>query len=159
MLDIGTGIGTFVKAAIDRGIEAYGLELTPEDCEYAKTNYGLELIQRNFYDFGDENQYDVVTMFEVIEHLRHPQEDLIRINQIVKKNGLFVIATPILDSNYGDETKENNTFWNVVSHLSYFTKNVLSEYLKNAGFMVIDIKDSIEGMGRMEFYCRKILNV
>ena len=159
ILDIGTGIGVFVKAAIDRGIEAYGLELTPEDCEYAKTNYGLDLIRKNFYDFDKEHLYDVVTMFEVIEHLRHPQKDLIRVNKIIKQNGILVIATPILDSNYGRESKSNNVFWNVVSHLSYFTKNVMEKYLKNAGFEIIDIKDSLEGMGRMEFYCKKTMEV
>jgi len=155
LLDIGTGVGIFVKAAMDRGIEAYGLEFTPEDCEYAKTNYGLELIKKNFYDFDKGDIYDVVTMFEVIEHLRHPQKDLMRINKLIKKDGIFVIATPILDSKYGKETNESNVFWDVVSHLSYFTKDVLKNYLKSAGFYVIDIKDSLEGMGRMEFYCRK----
>jgi glycosyltransferase involved in cell wall biosynthesis/2-polyprenyl-3-methyl-5-hydroxy-6-metoxy-1,4-benzoquinol methylase/predicted negative regulator of RcsB-dependent stress response len=156
ILDIGTGIGVFVKAARDRGIEAYGLELTPEDCQYAKINYGLDLMQKNFYDFNNNDVYDVVTMFEVIEHLRHPQKDLIRINKLIKKNGMLVVATPILDSKYAEESKENNAFWYVVSHLSYFTKDVLINYLKKAGFKIIDIKDSFEGMGRMDFYCRKI---
>lgn len=156
LLDIGTGIGFFVKSALDRGYDAYGLELTPEDCEYAKIHYGLDLIQRNFYSFTEDEQYDIVTMFEVIEHMRTPLKDLKRINKLVKMGGVFVIATPILDSEYAQETKEENAFWNVVTHLSYFTKDVLKKYLQSAGFEVIAITDSMEGMGRMDFYCRKV---
>ncbi|MCY6370401.1 methyltransferase domain-containing protein [Clostridium ganghwense] len=159
ILDIGTGVGFFVKAALDRGFKAYGLELTKEDCEYAKNHYGLDLIRKNFYSFNENEQYDIVTMFEVIEHLRTPLKDLKRINKLVKMNGIFVIATPILDSEYGKKTKEKNVFWHVVTHLSYFTEGVLSKYLKNAGFEIISIVDSMETMGRKEFYCKKIKNL
>lgn len=159
LLDIGTGIGFFIRAALDRGFDAYGLELTPEDCQYAKEHYNLDLIQRNFYSFSDEEQYDIVTMFEVIEHMRTPLKDLSRINRLVKMGGIFVIATPILDSEYGIKMKENNAFWNVVSHLSYFTKDTLIEYLRLAGFKTIAINDSLEGMGRKEFYCTKVMDI
>ncbi len=159
LLDIGTGIGFFVKSALNRGFDANGLELTPEDCEYAKRHYGLDLMQRNFYSFTETEQYDIVTMFEVIEHMRTPLKDLKRINKLVKMGGIFVIATPILDSEYAKLAKEENVFWNVVAHLSYFTKDVLRKYLKSAGFEVITIIDSMEGMGRMDFYCRKVLNL
>lgn len=159
LLDIGTGIGFFVKSALDRGYDAYGLELTPEDCEYAKTYYDLDLIQRNFYSFTEDEQYDIVTMFEVIEHMRTPLKDLKRINKLVRMDGIFVIATPILDSEYAQQTKMENVFWNVVTHLSYFTKSVLSQYLQSAGFEIISITDSMEGMGRMDFYCKKVIDL
>lgn len=159
LLDIGTGIGFFIKCALDREYDAYGLELTPEDCKYAKARYGLDLMQRNFYSFTEDEQYDIVTMFEVIEHMRTPLKDLKRINKLVKMGGIFVIATPILDSKYAQDKKEANVFWNVVTHLSYFTKDVLEAYLQSAGFQVITITDSMEGMGRMDFYCRKVLSL
>ncbi|HET58452.1 MAG TPA: methyltransferase domain-containing protein [Deltaproteobacteria bacterium] len=155
ILDIGAGIGIFTKTALDRGWQAEGIELTPEDCDYAKEKFGLELKQENFYDLSENRKYDVVTLFEVIEHLRHPLKDLKYINTLIHDNGLLVLATPILDSAYGNETKEHNPFWYVVSHLSYFTRNVMINYLREAGFEIVEICDSPEGMGRMEFYCRK----
>jgi glycosyltransferase involved in cell wall biosynthesis/2-polyprenyl-3-methyl-5-hydroxy-6-metoxy-1,4-benzoquinol methylase len=159
ILDIGTGIGVFVGVAKDRGWRADGIELTHEDCNYAKDKYGIELIQKNFYDIGESVKYNVVTLFEVIEHLRTPLKDLRRINKLINKNGLLVVATPIQDSLYGRKTRENNVFWNVVTHLSYFTKDVLINYLHEAGFEVLEINSSPEGMGRMEFYCRKIKEI
>lgn len=156
LLDIGTGIGVFTGIALDRGWKAEGLELTSEDCEYAKEKFDLNLKQENFYSFSEDKKYDVVTLFEVIEHLQNPLKDLKQINKLVKDKGILVLATPIQDTLYGKKMKENNVFWNVVTHLSYFTKNVMLNYLKESGFEVLEISASMEGMGRMEFYCRKI---
>jgi len=156
ILDIGTGIGVFVGVANDRGWIADGIELTHEDCNYAKDKYGIQLIQKNFYDIKENIKYDVVTLFEVIEHLRTPLNDLMRINELINMDGLLVVATPIQDSLYGRKTREDNVFWNVVAHLSYFPKDVLINYLNKAGFEILEINNSPEGMGRMEFYCRKI---
>ncbi|QUH19018.1 class I SAM-dependent methyltransferase [Alkaliphilus sp. B6464] len=156
LLDIGTGIGVFTGTALDRGWKAEGLELTPEDCQYAKDKFELELKQENFYLFNEDRKYDVVTLFEVIEHLQTPLKDLKQINKLIKDNGILVVATPIQDTLYGKKMKENNVFWNVVTHLSYFTKDVMLNYLEEAGFEVLEISGSNEGMGRMEFYCRKI---
>ncbi len=157
ILDIGTGIGVFTGIALDRGWQAEGLELTPEDCQYAKEKFGLDLLQENFYDFKENRKYDTVTLFEVIEHLRSPLKDLKQINKLIKDNGLLVIATPIQDTLFGKKMKENSAFWYTVTHLSYFTKDVLSQYLKESGFELLEINSSPEGMGRMEFYCRKVL--
>lgn len=159
ILDIGTGIGVFVGVAKDRGWTADGIELTPEDCNYAKDKYGIQLIQKNFYDIRESVKYDVVTLFEVIEHLRAPLKDLRRINKLVNLEGVLVVATPIQDSLYGRKTRDNNVFWNVVTHLSYFTKDVLINYLKEAGFEILEVNNSPEGMGRMEFYCKKIKEI
>lgn len=159
ILDIGTGVGIFVGVARDRGWIADGIELTSEDCNYAKEKYDIELIQKNFYDIDETDKYEVVTLFEVIEHLGTPLKDLKRINKLVNMRGLLVVATPIQDSLYAKKTNENNVFWNVVSHLTYFSKNVLINYLNESGFEILEINNSPEGMGRMEFYCRKVKEI
>ncbi|MFW6027145.1 MAG: methyltransferase domain-containing protein, partial [Candidatus Woesearchaeota archaeon] len=156
LLDIGTGAGFFVGTAIDRGWKAEGLELAEGNCEYAKEQLGIELINKDFYDFKYKEKYDVVTLFEVIEHLNDPKKALNRINEMVKDGGLVVVATPIRDSLYGKKSKGKNVFWTTVEHLIYFDKNVMLDYLKEAGFEVLEVNQSPEGMGRMEFYCRKI---
>jgi hypothetical protein len=52
--------------------------------------------------------------------------------------------------------KDQNVFWNVVSHLSFFPKETIISYLKQAGFSILESNMSNEGMGRMEFYCQKL---
>ncbi|EPY6472742.1 methyltransferase domain-containing protein [Clostridium sporogenes] len=156
ILDIGTGIGVFTGVAKERGWQVEGLEFNKNDCEYAKKNFGITLLQENFYDFSNDRKYDVVTMFEVIEHLRTPLKDLKKIGEIVKKDGMFVIATPIVDSLHAKKEGLNAANWYVVAHLSYFSFDVLKNYLHLAGFKIVEINYSPEGYGRLEFYCSKL---
>jgi glycosyltransferase involved in cell wall biosynthesis/SAM-dependent methyltransferase len=155
LLDIGTGSGFFVGAAIDRGWEATGLELAEGNCKYAKENFNIDLINKDFYDFEPGKKYDVVTLFEVIEHLRDPVKAINKAKDLLKEDGVFVLATPIRDSLYGKKAEEKNIFWTTVEHLIYFDKNVIINYLKENGFEVSESNLSEEGMGRMEFYCKK----
>ena len=155
LLDIGTGHGIFVGTAIDRGWNAKGLELAEGNCEYARDELGIELINKDFFEFDYDEKYDVVTLFEVIEHLKDPAKALNRIHEMTKENGIVVIATPIRDSLYGNKTKEKNVFWTTVEHLVYFDRDVMIDYLEDAGFEVLEVNNSREGMGRLEFYCGK----
>ncbi|WP_195979919.1 methyltransferase domain-containing protein [Clostridium butyricum] len=155
ILDIGTGIGVFTGVAKERGWKADGLEFNEYDCNYAKKNFKLDLLKENFYDFSEDRIYDVVTMFEVIEHLRMPLKDLKKINTLVKKDGIFVLATPIADSLHGKKEGLDAANWYVVTHLTYFTFEVLVNYLNIAGFEVLEVNYSKEGFGRLEFYCKK----
>lgn len=155
ILDIGTGSGVFVGAAVDRGWKANGLELAEGNCQYAKENFNIELINKDFYEFEPREKYDVVTLFEVIEHLRDPVKAINKAKRLLKEDGVFVLATPIRDSLYGKKAKEKNIFWTTVEHLIYFDKNVIINYLEETGFKVMESNLSEEGMGRMEFYCKK----
>ena len=159
LLDIGTGIGTFVGVAKERGWNAEGLEFNRYDCEFAKNKFGLDLLQEDFYDFSQDRVYDVVTLFEVIEHLSHPLKDLKKINKLVKDDGMLVLATPIVDSLHGKREGLNAANWYVVTHLSYFSFEVLNNYLHESGFEIIEVNYSPEGYGRLEFYCAKIKSV
>jgi len=155
ILDIGTGSGVFVGAAIDRGWDANGLELAEGNCQYAKEKFNIELINKDFYEFDPDEKYDVVTLFEVIEHLRDPVKAIKKARGLLKEDGLFVLATPIRDSLYGKKAEEKNIFWTTVEHLIYFDKNIIINYLEENGFEVLESNLSEEGMGRMEFYCKK----
>lgn len=156
ILDIGTGIGVFTGVAKERGWQVEGLEFNKNDCDYAEKNFGITLLQENFYNFSNDRKYDVVTMFEVIEHLRTPLKDLKKIGEIVKKDGMLVIATPIVDSLHAKKEGLNAANWYVVSHLSYFSFDILRNYLDSAGFKIVEVNYSPEGYGRLEFYCIKL---
>lgn len=156
ILDIGAGYGTFVGVAEDRGWSATGLEFAKHNCSYAKDKYDVDLLEKNFYDFESDEKFDAITLFEVIEHLRAPLNDLKQINRILNNEGILVLATPNLTSLYCRKYKENNRFWYMGVHLSFFSREVLVEYLDKAGFEILECNISQEGGGRMEIYCKKI---
>lgn len=155
LIDIGTGPGVFVATAIDRGWDAKGLELAEKNCVYAKESFNIDLINKDIKNFDPDEKFDVITLFEVIEHLRNPNQILQKLNSLLKSNGILVLATPIKDSVYGKKMKEKSIFWTTVAHLFYFEKRVIESILKDNGLEVFKINQSLEGMGRLEFYCQK----
>ena len=84
-------------------------------------------------DFGDD-YFDVITSFEVIEHINEPTQDLDCVKSIVRKGGLVYVTTP----NFNSISRSIlGSRWNVVEypeHLCYYTPDTLSRLFKNKGF-------------------------
>jgi 2-polyprenyl-3-methyl-5-hydroxy-6-metoxy-1,4-benzoquinol methylase len=98
ILDIGCGLGGFLKAASEQGWKyPEGIEIAPQAAEYTarfftvKTN-PLEEIQYNEYAF------DVIRLNNVIEHVPSPKTLMQSVYNSLRPGGLFVISTPNFDS-------------------------------------------------------------
>jgi len=143
LLDIGCAMGFFLDVARQKGWETYGIELSKYSANVAKNELGLnvlncELIQANFPD----NYFDVVTMWDVIEHLPDPALNLKEIYRILKKDGLLVITTGDIDNINARVFKRR---WILIAppwHLYYFSRNTLKAILKNIGFSIKQISNS-----------------
>lgn len=89
-----------------------------------------------------QGQYDVMTMFHVIEHLPDPIAILIEMKENLKDDGMIYIETPNVNdallSLYENESFSNFTYWGC--HLYLYSKNTLSTMIKKAGFKINYIK-------------------
>ncbi len=99
LLDIGCAIGTFPRIAKSGGWEAKGVEVSVFASAYAREKYGLdvrtgELEEQTF----PKESFDVVTLWDVIDHIERPQEFLSRIHTLLKPGGLLVQQTTMEDS-------------------------------------------------------------
>ena len=76
ILEVGSGYGWFVEIMSGRGYDIIGIELSIEKCESTKQRSGIELLSVNLLDEklpdGWKEQYDVVFMFHLLEHLSNP---------------------------------------------------------------------------------------
>ncbi|MDI6779052.1 MAG: class I SAM-dependent methyltransferase [Bacteroidota bacterium] len=93
-LDVGSGPGSLVKLASDNGWEASGLEISKWAVDYAKKN-NVNVIEGTLdgVKFIDES-FDVISMFDVLEHLSDPYNNIGEIFRILKPGGVLVIETP-----------------------------------------------------------------
>ncbi|MCB0538257.1 MAG: class I SAM-dependent methyltransferase, partial [Bacteroidetes bacterium] len=109
LIDVGCGIGLFAKVAIERGWNVYGTEFTKEAIEICKSK-GIKMhegkLNPNNYD---SNSFDVITSFEVIEHINNPIEEISNFNKILRKGGLVYITTPNFNSISRNLLEENWT--------------------------------------------------
>lgn len=95
LLDIGCGQGYFLKLAKDLGWQVEGVELAKSACNYAKQEFGIDVVNKSIEEASfKENSFDLITLWNVLDHLLDPLETLREIRQILKPEGLLVIRIP-----------------------------------------------------------------
>lgn len=134
LLDIGTGTGLFVHLAGNSGWHATGLEPNKKASSYAKNNYHLNLINTPFEntDFGNR-KFDVITMWDVLEHFFDPVKIIQKVYQLLAKDGLFVFSTVDPQSLFA-KMFGTRWPWYMPMHRVFFSKKAALYYLREAGF-------------------------
>lgn len=125
LLDVGCGRGWFLEEARKRGWEVYGTEYSDvavELCE--KKGINMKKGQLNPDSFALK-EFDVITSFEVIEHINNPNEELNNIQTLLRKGGLFYCTTPNFNSLLRYYLKAEYNVIGYPEHLSYYTKRTL----------------------------------
>ncbi len=134
ILDAGCGQGFFLNEARKRGWEVYGTEYSERAVEICREK-GIEMrtgaLSENLFD---PEFFDVITSFEVIEHINNPLEEIKLIKRFLRPGGLFYCTTPNFNSVMRYYLKENYNVIEYPEHLSYYTKRTLSKLLRGNGF-------------------------
>lgn len=140
ILDIGTAGGSFLHVAKKKGWEVYGLEPNKWMCDWCKKNYGIDISSKSLFDQNyPSNYFDVVTLWDVLEHMPDPNKALKECSRILKEKGVFVVNYPDIGSILSKIMKRKWIFLLSV-HLFYFDRRTIKKILKKNGFDVITIK-------------------
>jgi 2-polyprenyl-3-methyl-5-hydroxy-6-metoxy-1,4-benzoquinol methylase len=138
ILDFGAGQGHFVKIANDNGWNAQGIEVSIAGRQSAKLNLDLTLI--GSVDELKLNEFGIITLWDVIEHLEDPKQTLAELSKYLHPNGFLVIETSNIDSFDFLVHKKNWSYWHV-DHLFYYSKSSINHLLDLLDFKeVVDIK-------------------
>lgn len=144
LFDLGAGWGHFLEAARLKGFTVSGVEVSKHQYTYASQDLKLPVSCIDFFDYSaPPESFDIITMWDVLEHIEDTRPALQKINTLLRKDGLLVIQVPQIDSYISKKTKEN---WSMLSptHVNYFSFSTLSKLLRDNGFKVIDNRSSIE---------------
>jgi 2-polyprenyl-3-methyl-5-hydroxy-6-metoxy-1,4-benzoquinol methylase len=101
LLDIGCGNGKILVLGRDNGWKVRGLELSPSLADSISEKFGIEVTISNFltYEPAKEEQYDLVILRHVLEHLQDSILAMTKINQLLKPGGFGVLEFPDIESN------------------------------------------------------------
>jgi SAM-dependent methyltransferase len=136
LLDIGTAAGAFVAAARSQGWTAEGCEPNKWLAEWGARHYGITIRQGSVYDQPYERQsFDVVTLWDVIEHTPNPRDMLDRCRDLLKPGGVLVVNFPDIGSWIARAMGRRWLFLTSV-HLFYFDRRTMGRMLESAGFTV-----------------------
>jgi len=140
LLDVGCGTGVFLGEAQRSGRwELSGVEPSLLAAEYTEKTLGIPILARKFDEIDlPQESFDVVTMWNVLEHLASPIQELQHAWQILRPGGLLVLAIPNVD---GLGAKLFGAYWmgwDLPRHLYLFPQKKLHHILEKNGFTWLD---------------------
>jgi SAM-dependent methyltransferase len=134
LLDVGCFCGIFMEVAAEQGWEVQGVEPLVGPSIYARGALRLDVITDTLRtDSFPPESFDVVTAFQVFEHLPDPASELVKIRSFLKPGGLVVIEVPNVD-NIGVKCLGKRHRHFVQDHLYFFSPTTLSLLLDGNGF-------------------------
>lgn len=143
ILDIGSGLGFFLKCGKDRGWKTLGVEPSSESYNYSK-KLGLDIAnqylnEKNYQEIG---KFDVVHMHEVIEHLPDPVSMIKLGKNMLNDGGLICIISPNdfnpLQKVYVKSSGEKKWWISPPEHINYFDFSSIRKLLEGEGFSIIE---------------------
>lgn len=136
ILDVGTAGGAFLGVAKRHGWEVAGCEPNRWLAEWGSKKYGLEIKPGTIFDLAlPAASFDVVTLWDVLEHTTDPKKVLIECNRVLKQNGLLIVNYPDINSMIARLMGKKWVFLLSV-HLYYFTFETIGRLLADCGFTV-----------------------
>jgi SAM-dependent methyltransferase len=138
VLDVGSHCGIFLKVAEQRGIDITGVEPSRWAVEAARAITSRPVVHGTLADLPPgPRPFDVVTMWDVLEHLHDPEAELRRIAGLLKPGGTLMLSTLMID-NWFPRLMGRNWPWLMDMHLYYFTEGSLADMLGRAGFRIVE---------------------
>lgn len=135
LLDVGAYIGVFVEMASKAGWQAEGVE--PSEwaaAEAQRRGLAVQVGTLGSAELAAES-FDVVTMWDVIEHLADPAAELERARQFLRPGGWLVVHTMDIDAPIA-RLMGRRWPWLMDMHLYYFGRHTLSRMLADTGYEV-----------------------
>ncbi|MBZ0304012.1 MAG: methyltransferase domain-containing protein [Anaerolineae bacterium] len=142
LLDVGCATGFFLDEARKRGWSAEGLDVSSFGVQYAQEHFGLTTYHGSLTDLDFESaSYDLVTMWDVIEHVPDPTTYVRRAAELVRSGGFISLATPDIDSLPARLAGRRWVGFKLSEeHVYYFSVKTLTKMLNEAGFEVVNVR-------------------
>jgi len=157
ILEIGCATGNYLAALKKSGYHVKGIELSGFAVDYAKKNFGLELINKPFDNnlIGNgisEQEFDVIVMGDVLEHFTDPTEAMHLVYKILKPGGVALIQVPgtlnLLSSKLAffifNLIGKQKTMTIPPYHLTEFSASSIKRMCEKAGFSKIKVENHIK---------------
>lgn len=154
LLDVGCALGIFLYLAKEQGWEVHGVDISRYAASYAREVLGFEVFAGNLEEAQfPEKSFDVITLWDVLEHFPNPSRQLQEIRRLLKDDGVIFMNTPneegllrllahiIFRLSGGKITYPIRKLYHRF-HLYYFTQRTLQALLEKNGFVLVRLDKS-----------------
>lgn len=143
LFDLGAGWGHFMLAAKEMGYEVSGIEISEQPYLYCVQDLKLSVEHIDFFKLPVDRKFDVITLWDVLEHIDDAGTFLEKCNKHTQLEGYLFLQVPQIDSYIA---KREGGKWKMMGldHVNYFSKASITRILANYGYEVVAIKSSFE---------------
>jgi 2-polyprenyl-3-methyl-5-hydroxy-6-metoxy-1,4-benzoquinol methylase len=157
LLDVGCGSGRFLAKMKNLQWDVVGVEPDKKAAQVARKHFNLEVREGMIGEIRfPQNEFDVISMHHVIEHLYDPIETLKECLRVLKDGGKLVIITPNSRSLGHRLFKESWRGLEVPRHLQIFSSKSLKKCAEQAGFRAIQVQ-SIAQLSRYMWVTSRLI--
>jgi SAM-dependent methyltransferase len=141
LLDLGCSAGSFLEFMRGESWNLFGIEMSAQAARTAEARSGAKVFVGDVLDaqFPRES-FDVVTCFDVLEHLYEPRKVINRVAEWLKPGGIFYVLVPNVDS---AEARVFRSYWHGLElprHLFHFSPKSLKLLAESAGLQEVSLE-------------------
>jgi 2-polyprenyl-3-methyl-5-hydroxy-6-metoxy-1,4-benzoquinol methylase len=157
LLDFGCGPGYFLSVAQESGFKIIGCDISEEAGVLAKKKFNIEIIINPISPEGIlKGDFDVITCWDVIEHLSNPQGVIRNFSERQRSGDYLFISTPNIESiDARILGKHWYGFKKLPEHLSFFSPKSISKLLIGNGYKIILI-ESWGFQRNLDYCCQQV---
>lgn len=160
-MDVGCGPGNFLCWLREAGFRVFGVEPSERGSNHAKSVHGIETFRGTVEAFlatGTKAEFDVITILNVLEHLKDPGSVLLQLQKLLRRDGILVIGVPDarLHMVLGEGRRKlglKDPFWmdtvrhplvgiDPPHHLTSFEPRTISHFLARHGFELVCLRNA-----------------
>lgn len=150
LFEVGIGACECLLAAREIGYNTFGIDVIERHVTDARKKYCLEAETADFVEFETDEQWDVIIMGDVLEHVSDPSRALSKAEGLLKDNGALWISTPSFESAFTLVAGHDDPMRKQQYHLNYFSRESLYSLLERNGLVPVDYQISGHFNGSME---------
>ena len=141
VLDVGCGGGEFMQAASEAGYTVEGVDVSAAAAERCRAR-GFNARAGDFLTLDFEGGYDMITLWDVAEHLRDPHGFMVRARTLLAPGGILVLKIPgfgrLSFTATGAVNRLAGSVLGAPGHVQYFTPQSLQALLTRAGYASVE---------------------
>jgi len=150
LLDVGAGAGFFCYVLKGSDVDYHGIEPNQGYAGFARERLGLDGVEVGYLqDVTDWENYDIITINHVFEHLPNPNESLAHMHKLLRDGGHLIMEVPSSDADYHAPNKVFH-----VGHLYWYNAETLGALAMKHGFSVVDVR-TVPGTQHVNMVMRK----
>jgi 2-polyprenyl-3-methyl-5-hydroxy-6-metoxy-1,4-benzoquinol methylase len=139
LLDVGCSCGYFMEVAASRGFDVQGVEFSRLAIAAADANLRSRIFEGTLDEMPVNGMFDVVSAFDLIEHVQDPRALLRRCAGVLKPGGALVISTPDAGHFLRFVMRSRWPMLQPMQHLFLFSRRALASALRAEGFQEVSV--------------------